>query len=160
MLRIRRRQKETQTFEYIEQVLRNSLTALGGDNPPPEGGPADNSNTYSYLKANIPGASFLTDAQFRQQLTFFFGLDPQGRLNLEAIQLLPLLVEDDDFYFNLLGGEFFPDSGLIADPSPPFRLYRRTLTIYDHLGIPSQRVNIATGTTSFVGETLHRRQED
>ena len=128
--------KGTQTFEYIDQILRNSLTAMGGDNPPPDGGPAANSNTYSYLKANIPGASFLTDAQFRQQLTFFFGLDQQGRLNLEALQLLPLLVEDDDFYFKLLGGELFPDSGLIADPSPPFRLYSANFNHIRSLGNP------------------------
>jgi 5-methylthioadenosine/S-adenosylhomocysteine deaminase len=115
--------KGTQTFAFIQQSLVNSLNALGGDNPPPEGGPADDSNTYSYLKANIPGAGALTDSQFRQQLAFYVGLDPQGRLNLEAIQLSPLLVEDDDFYFHLLGGEIFAESGLIADITPPYRLY-------------------------------------
>jgi 5-methylthioadenosine/S-adenosylhomocysteine deaminase len=115
--------KGTQTFAFIQQSLRNSLTALGGDNPPAEGGPADDSNTYSYLKANIPGAGVLTDSQFRQQLAFFVGLDPQGRLNIEAIQLSPLLVEDDDFYFHFLGGEVFAESGLIADITPPYRLY-------------------------------------
>ena len=115
--------KGTQTFALIQQSLRNALTALGGDNPPAEGGPADNSNTYSYLKANIPGAGVLTDSQFRQRLAIFVELDSQGRLNLEAIQLSPLLVEDDDFYFHLLGGDLFTESGLIADTTPPFRLY-------------------------------------
>jgi len=128
--------KGTQTFAFIEQTLRNSLNAMGGDNPPPEGGPADNSNTYSYLKANIPGAGALTDAQFRQQLTFFFGLNPQGRLNLEAIQLSPLLVEDDDFYFKFLGGEVFAESGLIADDSPPFRLYTANFNHIQSIGNP------------------------
>ena len=115
--------KGTQTFAALQQTLINSLNALGGDNPPAEGGPADNTNTYSYLKANIPGAAILTDSQFRQLLEFFVGLDPQGRLNLEAVQLSPLLVEDDDFYFPLLGGEVFMEDGLIADTTPPYRLY-------------------------------------
>ena len=128
--------KGSQTFAFIEQTLRNSLTALGGDNPPPQGGPADSSNTYSYLKANIPGAGWLTDTQFRQQLTFFAGLDPQGRLNLEALQLSPLLLEDDDFYFNLLGGDVFIESGLIADTSPPFRLYPANFNHIQPLGNP------------------------
>lgn len=115
--------KGAQTFAYTEQTLRGALTALGGDNPPTGGGPADASNTYSYLKAHIPGASALTDAQFRQQLAFFVGLAPGGRLNLEAIQLSPVLVEDDDFHFRLLGGEVSADTGLIDDDTPPFGLY-------------------------------------
>ena len=128
--------KGTQTFAFIEQTLRNSLTALGGDNPPPGGGPAGNTNTFTYLKANIPGARFLSDAEFRGLLTFYFGLDPQGRLNLEAIQLSPLLVEDDDFHFKLLGAEVFLDTGLIADSSPPFQLYPANFNHIQSLGNP------------------------
>jgi cytosine/adenosine deaminase-related metal-dependent hydrolase len=128
--------KGTQTFAFIQQSLRNSLNALGGDNPPSEGGPADDSNTYSYLKANIPGAGVLTDSQFRQQLAFFVGLDSQGRLNLEAVQLSPLLVEDDDFYFHLLGGEVFAESGLVADITPPYRLYATNLNHLQRSGNP------------------------
>jgi hypothetical protein len=109
---------------------------MGGDNPPPGGGPADDSNTYSYLKAHIPGASALTDAQFRQQLTFFFGLTPEGRLNMEGVQLSPVLVEDDDFYFHLLGGEVLLDSGLIADTTPPFGLYLANFNQIQLLGNP------------------------
>jgi len=52
-------------------TLRDALNAMGGDNPPAGGGPADDSNTYSYLKVHIPGAGALTDAQLRQVLTFF-----------------------------------------------------------------------------------------
>ena len=62
----------------MQQTLRDALNAMGGDNPPEGGGPADDSNTYIYLKAHIPGASSLTDAQFRQQLTFFFGIRGTG----------------------------------------------------------------------------------
>jgi cytosine/adenosine deaminase-related metal-dependent hydrolase len=115
----------TETFAQIELALRDGLNAMGGDNPPAGGGPAPNSNTYSYLKARVAGgtASGLTDAKFRQLLTFFFGLAPNGQLNIEGIQLTPLFIEDDDFYFHVLGAEVFADSGLIADTSPPFGLY-------------------------------------
>jgi len=109
---------------------------MGGDNPPAGGGPADDSNTYSYLKAHIPGASALTDAQLRQELTFFFGLAPNGRLNMEGVELSPVLVEDDDFYFHLLGGEVFPISGLIADDTPPFGLYLANFNQIQPLGNP------------------------
>ena len=34
-----------------------------------------------------------------------------------------LLVEDDDFYFHLQGGEVSPITGLIADDTLPFGLY-------------------------------------
>ena len=124
----------TETFADIRKALGDALNALGGDNPPAGGGPADNSNTYSYLKAHIPGASVLTDAQLRQYLTFYFGLAPNGRLNVEGIQLSPVLIEDDDFYFHLLGGEVLPDSGLIADTTPPFGLYLANFNQIQPLG--------------------------
>jgi hypothetical protein len=109
---------------------------MGGDNPPTAGGPADNSNTYSYLKAHIPGASALTDDQFRQELTFFFGLAPDGRLNIEGLHLSPALIEDDHFYFHMLGGEVSPTSGLIADDKPPFGLYLSNFNQIQPLGNP------------------------
>jgi cytosine/adenosine deaminase-related metal-dependent hydrolase len=125
----------TETFAEIQTALHDALNAMGGDNPPPDGGPADDSNTYSYLKAHIPGASALTDAQFRQLLTYYFGLAPNGRLNMEGIQLTPVLVEDDDFYFHLLGGEVFAN-GLIADTTPPFGLYLANFNHIQLLGNP------------------------
>jgi len=125
----------TETFADIQTVLRDALTAMGGDNPPPEGGPADDSNTYSYLKAHIPGVSALTDAQFRLVLTSYFGLAPNGRLNMEGVQLSPVLVEDDDFYFHLLAGEVFAN-GLIADATPPFGLYLANFNHIQLLGNP------------------------
>jgi len=125
-----------ETFAQIQTALRDALNAMGGDNPPAGGGPAEDSNTYSYLKAHIPGASVLTDAQFRQQLTFFFGLAPNGLLNMEGVQLSPVLVEDDDFYFHLLGGEFSPMTSLIADSTPPFGLYLTNFNQIQPLGNP------------------------
>lgn len=126
----------TETLAHIQNTLRDALNAMGGDNPPAGGGPAPDSNTYSYLKAHIPGASFLTDAQFRQLLTFYFGLAPNGRLNMEGIQLSPVLVEDDDFYFHVIGAEVFLDSGLIADTTPPFGLYLTNFNQIQLLGNP------------------------
>ncbi len=126
----------TETFAQIQQALRDALNAMGGDNPPAGGGPADDSNTYSYLKSHISGASALTDDQFRQLLTFYFGLAPNGRLNIEGIQLAPVLVEDDDFYFHLLGGEVFAGSGLVADDTPPFGLYLANFNHIQRLGNP------------------------
>jgi len=126
----------TETFAQIQTALRDGLNAMGGDNPPAAGGPADDSNTYSYLKAHIPGASALTDAQLRQELTFFFGLAPNGRLNMEGVELSPVLVEDDDFYFHLLGGEVSTITGLIADDTPPFGLYLANFNQILPLGNP------------------------
>jgi hypothetical protein len=112
-----------ETYSQVQQLLRDGLTALGGDHPPAGGGPADDSNTYSYLKANIPGASGLPDFFFLQLLKTFLGVTSTGRLNLERIQLAPVLVEDDDFYFHLIGADVSPMTGLIEDDSPPFGLY-------------------------------------
>ena len=128
--------KGSQTFAYLNQILTAALNALGGDNPPPGGGTADDSNTYSYLKANIPGAAGLTDAQFRYELTLFAGLDPRGRLNLEGIQLSPVLVEDDHFYFHLIGGDVSEGTGLVSDANPPFGLYPTNLNQIQGQGNP------------------------
>ena len=93
--------KGDQTVATIESVLRDGLEALAGDNPPPGGGPAPLTNTYSYLKANVPGGSGLTDAQFNAQLAFIAGT-VGGKLNLEAVELSPLFTHDDDWLFAVL----------------------------------------------------------
>jgi hypothetical protein len=131
--------KGSETFAYLNQTLTAALSALGGDNPPAGGGTADDSNTYSYLKANIPGAAGLTDAQFRYELTLFAGLDPRGRLNLEGIQLSPVLVEDDHFYFHLIGGDVSESTGLVSDANPPFGLYPTNLNQIQVQGNPFDR---------------------
>jgi 5-methylthioadenosine/S-adenosylhomocysteine deaminase len=128
--------KGTETFAYLKQTLGTALKALGGDNPSSAGGPANSSNTYSYLKANIPGAASLTDTQFQNELAFFVGFAPNGGLNLEAIQLSPVLVESDHFYFHLLGGEVSQSTGLIADDDPPFGLYLANFNQVQPLGNP------------------------
>ena len=131
--------KGSETFAYLNQTLTAALSALGGDNPPTGGGTADDSNTYSYLKANIPGAAGLTDSQFRYELTLFAGLDPRGRLNLEGIQLSPVLVEDDHFYFHLIGGDVSEGTGLVFDANPPFGLYPTNLNQKQVQGNPFDR---------------------
>ena len=97
---------------------------------------SNTSGNFSYLKAHIPGVSGLTDVEFRQQLTYFFGLAPNDRLNMEGVQLSPVLVEDDDFYFHLLAGEVSATTGLIADGTPPFGLYLANFNQVQPLGNP------------------------
>jgi 5-methylthioadenosine/S-adenosylhomocysteine deaminase len=128
----------TEPLSHITAVLEEGLVAMGGDNPPPRGGPAPDTNTYSYLKANVAGGSVggLSDTQFRQLLTFYLGLAPNGFLNIEGLHLAPALVEEDDFYFHLLGAEVFEGSGLIADDTPPFTLYLANFNQVQPLGNP------------------------
>jgi cytosine/adenosine deaminase-related metal-dependent hydrolase len=135
----------TETFAHIRQSLQDGLTAMGGDDPPPEGGPAPDTNTYSYLKAHVDGGQLagLSDTQFRQLLSSssIFGLTPDGRLNIEAIQLAPVLVEDDDFYFHLLGADVFPGTRLIGDTTPPFMLYPANFNQVQSSGNPFAAAN-------------------
>jgi cytosine/adenosine deaminase-related metal-dependent hydrolase len=122
------------SFAFIESQLRNALAAMAGDHPPVDGGPAPLTNTYSYLKARIPGAGALTDAQFTLALAAQFGVTAEGRLNMEGLQLAPLFLADDDFAFHLLGGDGV--AGLIADPTPPFKLYPSNFNSIGALGNP------------------------
>ncbi len=57
-------------------------------------------------------------------------------MNIEGIQLSPVLVEDDDFYFHALGAEVFTGTGLIADSTPPFGLYLANFNQIQLLGNP------------------------
>jgi hypothetical protein len=122
-----------ETFARFSAELRLALAALGGDNPPAGGGPAPDTNTYSYLKARWAGGAYAgaSDADFRAVLTNFFGLDPSGRLNIEGIQMIPPIDDADDFLAHLLNGDVDPGTGLIADPGPPFGLYPANL---NHIG--------------------------
>jgi hypothetical protein len=88
------------------------------------------------LKANIPGAADLTDAQFRGELAFFAGLVPDRRLNLEGIQFSPILVESAHFFFHLLRGDVSGHTGLIADDTPSFGLYPVNLNQIQEDGNP------------------------
>ncbi len=123
-----------ETLAQLSSELRLGLTALGGDNPPADGGPGPPSNTYSYLKAHVAGgqAAGLSDPFFRALLAANVGVLDDGSLNLERIQLAPLFAADDDFLGVLLRGEVDPATGLLADPTPPFALYPANL---NHVGL-------------------------
>src|SRR5262249_31786153 len=127
-----------QTFASIQQGLQTALASMAGDHPPAGGGPAPLTNTYSYLWSHVPAAQQYTLSQF----TFVIASDmyarttPDGRLNMEAVQLSPLLIEDDDFAFHLLGGDAVPGTHLIADASPPFKLYPSNFNHIGALGNP------------------------
>jgi len=47
----------TDTLEQVVAGISDALRALGGDHPSPGGGPSSPfANTWSYLKARVPGA--------------------------------------------------------------------------------------------------------
>jgi 5-methylthioadenosine/S-adenosylhomocysteine deaminase len=116
--------KGDETLADIQQKLNEGLVALGGDNPPAGGGPANPSNTYSYLKQHFTLPFPMTDAQFMQLVLIPFAGTAGGNLNLERLTLTPLLQDEDEFFFDLLGIRTNLATGLLADPTPPFMLYR------------------------------------
>ena len=115
--------KGDETLAVIEKLLNDGLVALGGDNPPPGGGPADLSNTYSYLKQHFTLPFPMTDAQFMQLVLVPEAGTVGGKLNLERLTLTPLFTIDDPFFFDVLGDRTNPATGLLDDPTPPFKLY-------------------------------------
>lgn len=135
----------SQTLAVVEQTLSDALTALGGDHPPAGGGPADDSNTYSYLKQHIPLPFPMTDGQFRQFVLVPVAGTVGGKLNLERLMLPPLLTDDDDFFFDLLGARTDPATGLIDDPTPPFLLY------------PSNANHVTDGINPFAADMFEDR---
>jgi 5-methylthioadenosine/S-adenosylhomocysteine deaminase len=127
-----------ETLEELTAELRLGLAALGGDNPPPGGGPGPATNTYSYLKAHVSGgaAAGLPDSVFRGLLAANVGVLPDGSLNVERVQLTPLLEADDDFLSYLLHGDIDPATGLLSDPTPPYALYPANVNHIGPLGNP------------------------
>jgi len=137
--------KGDQTLATILGLLNDSLVALGGDHPPAGGGPADDSNTYSYLLTHVPLPFPMTDAQFRQ-----FVLTPAagtvgGKLNLERLTLPPIFVSDDDFFFDVLANRLSSVTGLLDDSTPPFKLY------------PSNANHVVGGKNPFASDLFEER---
>ena len=128
----------SETLATFIAELTTGLHALGGDSPPPGGGPGPATNTYSYLKAHVAGgaAAGLPDNVFYGLLATELGALPDGSVNLERVQLSPLFAADDDFLAALLGGDVDPATGLLADPTPPFALYPANLNHVGPLGNP------------------------
>jgi len=116
--------KGNETLSDIQQALNTGLIALGGDHPPPGGGPATLTNTYSYLKQHFTLPFPMTDAQFMQLVLIpTAGLAPGDKLNLERLTLTPILEDDDELFFDVLGARISPTTGLLIDATPPFLLY-------------------------------------
>ncbi len=120
------------------RVLADGLRALGGDHPPVGGGPSSPfTNTWSYLKAHIPGASALPDLTFNFGLVQFFGMTPDGKVNLEAITLPPLFTVDDHWWFATLEST--------VDPLPPYATY------------PSNSNQLTPSGNPFAAQLFHDR---
>ena len=111
------------TLADLSGRLADGLTALGGDHPPDAGGPSSPfANTWSYLKAHIPGASALPDLTFNFTLAFYFAT-PDGNVNLEAMRPPPLFTVDDHWWFATLGSVRDSVTGLTVDSAPPYAAY-------------------------------------
>jgi hypothetical protein len=127
-----------ETLATTESELQTALTALGGDHPPAGGGPGPPGNTYSYLQQHVAGGMFA--AYPPSVFTFLLGSTLQflqdGSVNLEAMRLDPLFEADDDVLVHLLHGDVDPATGLLADPSPPYRLYPASLNFVGPDGNP------------------------
>lgn len=61
---------------------------------------------------------------------------PDSSLNLERVQLVPLLHTDDDFLVHVLHADINPTLGLLADQTPPYQLYPANLNHVGPLGNP------------------------
>ena len=124
------------TLADISARLADGLRALGGDDPPAGGGPSSPvANTWSYLKAHIPGMSTLEDVTFNFGLAYFFPTS-DGRVNLEAMTLPPLFTVDDHWWFATLAATRDAVTGLTLDPAPPYGPYASNANQDTPLGNP------------------------
>lgn len=115
--------KGTETLAQISSMITDGLLAMGGDRPPPEGGPSPLTNTWSYLRLHSLAGAGLTDTQFLFGVLIpIFGV-VDGKLNIEAMSPAPLFTADDDWRLATLGAKLDPDSGLSADETPPYSRY-------------------------------------
>ena len=65
----------------------------------------------------------MTDAQFMQLVLIPTAGIVGSKLNLERLELAPLFTAEDEFFFDVLGDRVNPATGLLDDPTPPFKLY-------------------------------------
>jgi cytosine/adenosine deaminase-related metal-dependent hydrolase len=132
----------SETIGQITSTLQTAMTALGGDNPPPGGGPGPPTNTYSYLREHVDGGALagLPDPVFNGLLASNVHTLPDGSINLEPIRLNPLFDEDDELLADILHGNVDPSTGLLADPNPPYKLYPANLNQTGPLGDPLANV--------------------
>ena len=112
------------TLAEISARVADGMRALGGDQPPAGGGPSSPLvNTWSYLKAHIPGASALSDLAFNFGLAFYFGMTADGKVNLEAMTPPPLFTIDDHWWFATLASVRDAVTGVTVDSAPPYAPY-------------------------------------
>jgi cytosine/adenosine deaminase-related metal-dependent hydrolase len=132
----------SETIGQITNILQTALSALGGDNPPPGGGPGPPTNTYSYLRTHVDGGAFANapDPVFDAILGNTLQTLPDGSINLERIQLNPLFDEDERLLADVLHDTIDSATGLIADPNPPYKLYPANFNQISPLGNPLANV--------------------
>jgi hypothetical protein len=135
-----------QTLLDIRALMTDGLRALGGDQSFVGGGPTfPFANTWSYLKARIPGTSALPDSIFNAVLVSTFGSTSDGRLNLEAMAPPPLFSIDDHWWFATLEARRHPATGLTQTADPPYAPY------------PSNDNHVGIGGNLFAPELFRHR---
>ena len=128
--------KGTQTLAQVSSLIADGLQALGGDRPPPGGGPSPLTNTWSYLRLHSLAGAGLSDTQFLFGVLIpTFGL-VDGKLNIEAMSPAPLFMADDDWRLATVGAKLDPGSGLVADETPPYSRYPANANQVTALGNP------------------------
>jgi 5-methylthioadenosine/S-adenosylhomocysteine deaminase len=114
----------SETLAMVSGRIRDGLRALGGDHPPDGGGPSSPfANTWSYLKARVPGASGLPDGTFNFLLALRFPTMTGGNVNLEAMTPPPLFIVDDHWWFATMASLRDSVTGLTEDAAPPYGPY-------------------------------------
>ena len=148
----------SETLAEISARLADGLRSLGGDQPPAGGGPSSpTANTWSYLKAHIPGASMLPDLTFNFGLAFYFGMTPDGRVNLEAMTPPPLFTIDDHWWFATLASVRDAVTGVTVDSTHRTRRTRRTRIRTRRSGIRLPRRFFTTVGTTHSAQRADRR---
>jgi cytosine/adenosine deaminase-related metal-dependent hydrolase len=107
----------------VERTLTDALAALGGDNATPASGQPPPTANFTYLHTRWKDAAVrnLSNPNFRAYLTRLFQLNGK-RTNLERIDLVPLLTDDNHFFFTVVQANL-TTNGLPNDPNPPFHPY-------------------------------------
>ena len=95
--------------------------------------------TYSYLRANFDNGLWVnqgySQAKFHDEVLAVDYPAPNGGVNLERMQLNPLLTHDDDFSFAILGTDLAP-SGKVDDRPRPTGSTSPTSTTSKGAGTP------------------------
>lgn len=123
-----------QTLAEVEAALSEALGAMG----------PNATGSFAILKARLNGGANATesDETFARHLKLRFG-EVDGRPNLEAVRLNPLLVDDDALQFALLAAVVDED-GILALQDAPYALYRANANHVQPEGNPFEPSSFAT----------------